>query len=177
MDGAPDYAKLYTEHHEAIRRYIYRHVGDPWLADELASETFEKAISAERRGVGVRSNHRSWLYQIAKNLTVDYYRARGAAKRGKSVGLDDVFVVPTEDQTASVADREVLRGVIAEAIGSVSGRHIDVVMMRLQGYSENEIAEELDMPIGTVKSKKHRGYEVMRKVLLRGLAREGVALP
>ena len=69
--------ELYDQYADRIYAYIYRRVGQAEVAEDLTGQVFMRMLEAIRTGQGWRSSFSGWLYRIAHNLVIDYYRRRG----------------------------------------------------------------------------------------------------
>lgn len=155
---------LWLAHHSKILRYIQRRIDDPQLAEDLAAETFTRAIDAQRRGKGATRHTTGWLYRIAHNLVIDHYRARD--RRPDRIGIDLVaHRVLTNDEPVNVAITIERHARLYFAIGYLTPEQQSVIIRRLQGYPFHEIAAELDTTEGAVKALLHRGKATLHDVL------------
>lgn len=167
---------------ELIRRYqrpvfslIYRMVRDRELAEDLAQETFIKVLNAIE---SYRPEYKfsSWIFKIANNASIDHLRRRGL----NTLSLDgsphaesaDAIEATTlqisdgaENQLDEVASRE-LGSQIEEAISQLRPEYRSCIIMRhIDGRPYEEIAEMLDLPLGTVKTYIHRARNELRILL------------
>jgi RNA polymerase sigma-70 factor (ECF subfamily) len=148
---------------------------NPADAEDLVQETYLKAYRAFgtfKEG----TNLKAWLYRILTNTYINSYRAR--RRRPEQTDLDDV-----EDlylyrrlgglEAASAgrsAEEEVLEhfteGDVKEAVESLPEQfRMAVLLADVEGFSYKEIADILDVPIGTVMSRLHRGRKALQKTL------------
>ncbi len=155
-----------------IRGAIYRIVGSEEEARDLCQEAFLKAY----RHLGTfkkEARFSSWLYQIALNLCRDRLRRR----RGRTmVSLDDVdedgrvMAEPGPSPFEITEGRDLGRRVAAAVAALPEEQREVIVLKEYQGLTFLEIAQVLDVPISTVKTRLYRGL-----VLLRArLEREGI---
>ena len=158
---------------ELLRRYerpvfslIYRMVRDRGLAEDLSQETFIRTF----RAIGSYNpgyKFSSWIFKIAHNLTIDNLRR----KRVDTVSIHGSpdAVTPDEQARTSLAlesaterpdayvENLELGGQIEAAIGKLRPEYRAVTILRhVEGYSYQEIAEVLELPLGTVKTYIHR---------------------
>ncbi len=145
-------------------RYLCR---DPALAEDLMQDTFARALDAERSFVA-GSNLKAWLFRILRNSFLD---GRRRERRNPVVlGSDD----ETEPASAEVwlrGDIEIdrLRGIVARDIEAALARLSDdaraVVLLDLEGFTETEISNVMEVAVGTVKSRLARARAVLREQL------------
>ena len=69
-------SELYDFYAPLVYAYVYRRVGDPEVAEDLAGEVFVRVVMVVRGGHTWHTSFRAWLYRVAHNLVVDHYRRR-----------------------------------------------------------------------------------------------------
>lgn len=150
---------LHDRHAPELWRFAVRLTRDPQLAEDLVQESLLRAWRDPQLGARSDAQARAWLFTVVRNLVVD--RWRSAASRHEVAGLDWVDPV-TGDRTGEVLDR----WLIADALGSLSADHRRVVAAAYyEGRTVAEIAVELSIPEGTVKSRLHYGLRSLRLAL------------
>ena len=162
-----------------IRGAIYRLVGSDEEARDLCQEAFLKAYKS-LRSFKQEARFSSWLYQIALNLCRDRMRRR----RGKTmVSLDELeeggAAMPVAGPTALdlLQERDTSR-LVAQAIEALPGEQREVIILKeYQGLTFLEIAQVLDVPISTVKTRLYRGLDQLRSRLEREGLRGTAPLP
>jgi RNA polymerase sigma-70 factor (ECF subfamily) len=155
---------LYDRHHKKIYRYIYARVSDQSLAEDLTGEVFARMVAHlprfRRRGVPFRA----WLYRIARNLVIDYYRKRD---RQPLVGLEHAATVshPRSTPAAHVEGRLELERVRV-ALDMLTPAQREVVVLRfLVDLPLKEVALIMRKSVSAVKSLQHRGLVALREIL------------
>ncbi|HYB09592.1 MAG TPA: RNA polymerase sigma factor [Alphaproteobacteria bacterium] len=168
---AAAYRTLVERHHGALRRLARAIVGDA-LAEEVAQETWIKAIAALPSFEG-RSSLRSWLLRIARNEAID--RLRKESRTGESESLEDEVLVDRfapdghwrpppaiwshETPEALLATRE-LAAVIDAALHAMPARQRSVLTLRdMDGLDFDEICNILDIPASSVRVLLHRARQ------------------
>lgn len=165
---------------------------NPSDAEDLVQETYLKAYRAYHTFTE-GTNLKAWLYRILTNTFINKYRKD--ARRPSQVDLstvEDLYLYRRigSDESAEVSrttEDRVLDGLvesdIKEAVEELPETfRMPVLLADLEGFSYKEIAEILDIPIGTVMSRLHRGRKAMQKRLWefardRGLLPEGAERP
>ncbi|MFI6871253.1 sigma-70 family RNA polymerase sigma factor [Nocardia sp. NPDC050406] len=150
---------LVDEHATALWRYTYGLVGDPGRAEDIVQETLLRAW--QRPAVLDQSAHsaRAWLFTVARHLAVDDHRS---ARNRREFRTDHPPEQPVADQT----DRALDGWLVADALARLSGDHRAVIVRAYyRGLSTHQIAAELDIPEGTVKSRMHYGMRALRLAL------------
>ena len=168
------FKELVDRHQTSVFHVVFRLVRDRELANDLVQETFMKAFSSLKT---YRSEYRfsTWLYKIAANSSIDHLRK----KRIKALSLDSPIKTNDGEIGFEVADyshhpeREMVRREqavsIDEAISSLPKKYRQVIVARhREEKSYEEIAAELNVPVGTVKARIFRARELLKK-RLRGI--------
>lgn len=151
------FAAVFDRHYEAIHGFLRARVGET-LADELASETFLRALRGVRRYDAVYPDARPWLYAIATNLIGSHRRAEGRRLRAYArMPLGDV--APEAPGTA-------LAPPLAAALADLPDADRDALLLVAWGeLSYEEVARTLGVPVGTVRSRIHRARGRLRAAL------------
>jgi RNA polymerase sigma-70 factor (ECF subfamily) len=156
-------AEVYDEFHPPIYRYVSRQVEDMDTARDLTAEVFNRFLDALERGQGPQKSSGSWLYRAAHNIVVDHYRRREF--RGH---------LPLPEHLADAGADPALE---AETLVNVEKVHLalrtltpdqqQVITLKfLAGFSNAEVAEIMDKPVGAVKSLQHRGLASLQRQLI-----------
>ncbi|MEU6746088.1 RNA polymerase sigma factor [Spirillospora sp. NPDC046719] len=164
------FAPLFHRHAPRIHRYIAQRLG-PDAADDLVAETFLVAFRSRHRFDPGRTDARPWLYGIATNLIARHRAAEvrtyrlleraapaggPAARSGDEVG----------EQVADRVTAQSLHGPLAGALAGLPARVRNVVLLvAWADLSYDEVAEALDIPVGTVRSRLHRARRRLRDAL------------
>ena len=158
---------------------------NPADAEDLVQETYLRAY----RGFGGYqdgTNHKAWLYRILTNTYINRYRAK--QRRPEESNLDDVedlFLYRRlgglEAAARSRSAEDELMDTfsefeVKEALEALPENfRLPVLLADVEGFSYKEIAEILDIPIGTVMSRLHRGRKALQKRLLDYAVNHGLA--
>ncbi|MEJ5256277.1 MAG: sigma-70 family RNA polymerase sigma factor [Acidimicrobiales bacterium] len=178
------------EHMPSLYSAALRMARNPADAEDLVQETYLKAF----RGFGgfkEGTNLKAWLYRILTNTYINQYRAR--KRRPEESELDEVEDLYLYRRLGGLEAAQVGRSAedelmdwftdaeVKQAIESLPEQfRVAVLLADVEGFSYKEIAEILDIPIGTVMSRLHRGRKALQKKLYdyaiaRGLASHGDA--
>jgi RNA polymerase sigma-70 factor (ECF subfamily) len=159
---------------------------NPADAEDLVQETFLKAYRAYA-SFEAGTNLKAWLYRILTNTYINKYRKDKRRPAESELGdVEDLYLYrrigseQTADSARSAEDR-VLDGLvesdIKEAVEALPENfRVTVLLADLEGFAYKEIAEILDIPIGTVMSRLHRGRKALQASLAQ-FARERGLLP
>jgi len=136
-------------------------------AIELAQETFVRAYENLRKFES-RSSFSTWLYRIAANLAIDFWRREGrhVVLHGEDAE-NEIRRLPAEKgDSFKAASRSELSGRLSKALGELTAEHRTVILLReVEGLSYDEISEVLQCPRGTVMSRLHYARCRMRELL------------
>jgi RNA polymerase sigma-70 factor (ECF subfamily) len=163
-----------------IQGAIYRLIGSEEEARDLCQEAFFKAYRGLRAFKG-EARFSSWLYQIALNLCRDRMRRR----RGRTlVSLDaleaDGQAPVLRDETNAldlVEARDLQRRVKAAVLALPEEQREVIVLKEYEGLTFQEIADVLDMPVSTVKTRLYRGLDKLKERLCEEGVGAAVASP
>ncbi len=161
--GGAEFTDLVKEHSAAVYRLARSVVRDPALADDVTQETFIKVWkhADDFRGEG---SMRGWILRIAHNTAVSTLRTiRDSATDPMKLPDDPVAVTPTRIVEGRLAVDE-----LRDALDGLDDLTREIVVLReVEGMSYEDIADTLDVPIPTVKTRLLRGRRRLA-VLLEG---------
>lgn len=155
---------------------------NPADAEDLVQETFLKAYRAYG-SFAEGTNLKAWLYRILTNTYINRYRKAQRRPTETELGeLQDLYLyrrLGEESGARESAEREVLDAFvdsdIVDAIESLPEVfRMPVLLADVDGFAYKEIAEILDIPIGTVMSRLHRGRKALQKKLWSVAAERGI---
>jgi RNA polymerase sigma factor (sigma-70 family) len=165
------YASLTAKHRQSVYHIVYKIVRDTETANDLVQETFMRAFAALS---SYRSEYKfsTWLYRIAANCSIDHLRKKriNALSLDRQITTDDGSVgieVPDNkfNPESELVRKEQLIG-IEGAIESLPDKYREVIIHRHQDdKSYEEIADLLNIPVGTVKARIFRARELLKKKL------------
>lgn len=151
-----DLRELLAGHHANVFAFLYRLCGDANLAEDLAQETFVRALRALER-YQPHGKVSTWLFSIAANAARDHWRRHRRHPE-----------VPYEDAVLHADAADLSEGMqVREALLSLPLEQRTVLILRYyHDLSYAEIAEALVIPVGTVRSRIHNGLERLKGQLL-----------
>jgi RNA polymerase sigma-70 factor, ECF subfamily len=161
--GAEAFGVLYDRHAGAVYGLCRRMVGSTALADDICQEAFLAIWRSGGRYDPKLGSVRSWMLAITHNRAID--QIRRTRRHDDRQVQDDVLAerMPAGDST----DAEALRRIEADEAGRALGclpdqQRVVVELSFYAGYSHTEIAETLDVPLGTVKGRMRLGLEKLQ---------------
>ena len=134
---------------------------------ELAQETFVRAFE-NLRNFESRSSFSTWLYRIAANLSIDFWRREGRYNvlRGEDAEKELRRLPSSEGDSYQAASRTELGKRLKDALEELTPEHRTVVLLReVEGLSYDEISDMLQCPRGTVMSRLHYARNRLRTIL------------
>jgi RNA polymerase sigma-70 factor, ECF subfamily len=167
---------------ELIRRYerpifalLFRMVRDRELAEDLAQETFIKALNAIE-SYRPEFKFSSWIFKIANNAAIDHLRRRELdtlsldgsphAATPEAMQATALQIGARQESPLDTVEAKELGGAIEAAIGRLRPEYRSCILLRhVEGRAYEEIAEILDLPLGTVKTYIHRARNELRQTL------------
>lgn len=178
-DRQREFEREALPHTDLLYNYALRMTNNTADADDLLQETFLKAYRFwDKYETG--TNIRAWLFRIMKNSYINRYRKE--IKTPTTVDYDEVedFYTSVKDRASESNDlqenlyRNLLDDDVAAAVSELPEDFRTVVLLcDIEGLSYEEIAEFVDIPLGTVRSRLHRGRKLLREKLLRYAQKRG----
>ena len=156
--------ELYDRHHLRIFRYVWLHVRDRQLAEDLTGEVFVRMVTAlpgyRQRGVPFQA----WLYRIAHNLTTDHHRRAGLHEM---VPLEHAEELSAHGHDpATIVEHRLSAQEVQQALDTLDPLQREVVVLRfVAGLSLQEVGSTLNKTVAAVKSLQHRGLAALRAAL------------
>jgi RNA polymerase sigma-70 factor (ECF subfamily) len=169
---------------DALYRTALRMTRSEADAEDLVQETYIRAFRF-REQFTPGTNLKAWLFRILTNTFINTYRRRQTQPEFTELdGVDEfsLYKRMSDLNTSSGAgnpETEFLDGLVdsevKDALGELPEKFRQVVLLDVEGFSYKEIAEMVDIPIGTVMSRLHRGRKFLQKRLLDLAQQRGIA--
>lgn len=160
---APTWEELVRDHSERVYRLALRLTGNRDDAEDLTQDVFIRVFKSIHRFQP--DTLEGWLHRITTNLFLDQ------ARRHQRLRFDALSQAPDHvwgevDDPAMLCDDELMDADVAAALDALSPEHrVAVVLCDIEGLSYEEISEVLDVKLGTVRSRIHRGRAQLRTAL------------
>lgn len=176
-----DFNEEIIPHLDALHNFGLRLTSDPNDAEDLVQDTIVKAyrfFSSYEKG----TNAKAWLFRILKNSYINNYRKK--SKKPQEVDYDEVAtfyetIRAERTETSDLEDkmfRELIDDDISKALNDIPEDFRTVVLLcDVEDFTYEEIANMLDVPIGTIRSRLHRGRNLLKAQLLEYAQKRGYA--
>jgi len=156
--------RLIEQYQHRLLRYLLYLAGNRELAEDLFQETWIRVLECGHRYDGEHA-FSTWLYAVARNLTIDYLRKRNPVSLdGLMEDEEHVPFEPADTRPPAwelVAQHEQAERISA-ALVSIPAEYRETVLLRFQeGLTLEEIATVTGAPVGTVKSRLYRGLNML----------------
>ncbi len=150
---------------------VYRHafamVHDRLAAEDLTQEAFVKAYTQLKK-LDQEAAFVSWLTRIVSNLCYDYLKKAKRERYQDDIDIESDHST-TLQLTRSESSETITRLMIQEGLKQLSLEHREVIILRdIQGFSYQEVADVLNIPLGTVKSRINLARASLKRFLLEG---------
>lgn len=177
-----DFEREAIPHMDALYNFAFRLTGDSDEADDLVQETYLRAFRFfDKFEQG--TNCKAWLFRILKNTFINKYRKE--TKEPDKVDYEEVDnyyenIKPSNTDSAHLEKDiydNLLDDEISEAVNSLPEDFRTVIILcDLEGYTYEEIADFIDIPVGTVRSRLHRARKMLFTKLYDYAANKGYIL-
>lgn len=159
--------RLYDMYHQDVYNFLFYLVKNRTAAEDLSHEVYLRVLKSYERFEG-KSSEKTWLFSIAKNVAIDYFRKKQVRDKHAFTAFDWeteqlVSQTPSPEQFMELNDQVKQ---LLEALEQCTGDQKMVVIMRfIQELSIQETAEILGWTIGKVKTTQHRALKTLRQLL------------
>ncbi|BAD40160.1 RNA polymerase sigma factor [Symbiobacterium thermophilum] len=145
----------------SLLSYANRLLGDPFAAEEVCQDAMYKAW-CHMESLEPTSQLRAWLYKVTRNAALDVLRSQ---RHQTTALLTEDLLDPTPGPESEL-ERKAFVEALREALHRLPQHYNSVLSLRLlAGYSYRDIAEELNLPLGTVKSRLRNGLQYLSREL------------
>lgn len=157
-------AELYDQYVNPIYNYVYHRVGQAELAEDVTGQVFMRMLEAVRAGRAWNTSFSGWLYRIAHNLVIDYYRHR---QRASFVDLDDAAPIQArEGDPVQSTELRLAKEQLRAALTLLTEEQAQVITLRfLEEFSIAEVSEIMGKTDGAIKALQYRAVLALKRVM------------
>ena len=157
------FSELFFQYKEMVYRVVYRLLGNSEETHDAVQQTFIELYKS-LPGYAGKSKFTTWLYRIAVNVSIQFFRKRRA--HDKTQSLDPELLADTVTDKETSIEKKELRKQIEQALASLHIRKRTVVILHdIENRTMEEISEIIGVPVGTIKSRLFYGREELKKKL------------
>ena len=154
---------LYEQHHQSIYRYLVYRLNDSHVAEDLTSEVFLKMVQFIASYRATNATFRAWLFQVARNLSIDYFR-RNRAHPVKTI--DEEMEAPRQEHPEDCAEQALTSEMLQKALAQLGDDQRDVILLRfVEGMPLSEVASALHRSEDAVKGLQRRALLGLRDLI------------
>ncbi|MCF7846322.1 MAG: sigma-70 family RNA polymerase sigma factor [Candidatus Peribacteraceae bacterium] len=163
QDGETElFAEIYELFAQKIYAFIFYKTFHRETAEDLTSQTFIRALEKIQLFKPRKGSFNSWIYAIARNSVIDFYRSKKDSKN-----IDDVFDLASDDDLAAEFAAKNEFAEIRAALRQISPRQREIILLRIwEGLKFREIAEVLEKSEAAVKMDFARGIKSLQKEVI-----------
>ena len=154
--------EVYDSYSPKIYGYVYRRTGHVETSQEITAETFHRLLVALKNNSGPRDNLSAWLYRVAHNLIVDYYRNN---TQQETLELEEESLAKSLPDQELGTQRELAAQARAALLQLTALQQQVIVLRYLEGLSLKETAQIVQRDVSAVKSLQHRALNSLRRLI------------
>lgn len=154
--------ELYDRYAPLVFSYLYRRVQDAQTAEDLTGDVFLSVLEAIQADNFWRTSFRAWLYRIAGNKVVDFYREQNKVQ---TVQVENQPTTEGKSPDTALMEKQ-SRSALQDAISDLPTSQQEVLILRFgQRLKTREVAEILGKSVGAVEAMQNRALNALRKNL------------
>lgn len=158
------FERIYELYSESIYGIIYSIVNDKDIAEEILQDVFLKIWDNASSYNSDKGRFFTWILNIARNASIDQLRSKRHKNSQKNLAADNfVDILESNSNFSAKADAIGIQKYI-DVLKPVCKKLIDLLFFK--GFTQKETAEELDMPLGTVKTRNRACINQLREMLV-----------
>lgn len=162
--NAKAFGRLYDLLAKRIYNYVYFRVKNKLEAEDITEEVFLKALEALGSYELTEAPFTSWLFRIAHNLVIDFYRRSGKFSAGSMEEAEGV--ASPEKGLDELVSGKIEQERLLRAISKLNDDHREVIVLKfVEGLSNKEVGVIMDKTEGGIKSLQHRALHSLRRYL------------
>jgi RNA polymerase sigma-70 factor, ECF subfamily len=152
-------AELYRRYGKRLYRFGLQHLGNEGLAEEMVQETFVRLWRAAGRFDASKASVGTYLYVLARSTAADLYKRPSSRTLASDAEIPELTV---PDSVERILDSMIIR----EALESLPAAQAEVIrLVQEEALTQTQIAQRLNVPLGTVKTRAFHGMRALRTAL------------
>jgi len=153
--------EFHRRYGQRLYRFGYQYLRDEGLADELVQETFVRLWRTAGRFDAGKASVGTYLFVLARSAAADLYKRPSSRPLVSDADIPELAIPDSVDQ---IIDSLVVR----EALDSLPSAQAEVIRLTLEeGLTQTQVAQRLNLPLGTVKTRTFFGMRALRAVLIK----------
>jgi RNA polymerase sigma-70 factor (ECF subfamily) len=165
---SPALTELYRRYNRLVFSLALNMVGDHATAEEITLDVFTRVWEKAETYRAEQARVNTWLTSITRHRSIDVLRRRGSRPEWNSVSWADVSPgdLPTVEEPHALASLSIQKGRVRAAIAQLPQEQQQALALAyFKGYTHRQIAESLDQPLGTVKTRIRLAIKKLRQLL------------
>jgi len=155
---------IFQLHYPRLYTYLYYHIGNADIAEDLCGEVFERAVKHIKKFRPRDGGLGGWLTRIAQNLARDYYR-RNKSRPAQPLELNEAWVAADNDPVAHLLGNEA-SAYLRQALQKLTPEQREVILLRFIAQMRTaEVAKIMHKTPGAIKALQHRALLSLRREL------------
>ncbi|MGI6490966.1 MAG: RNA polymerase sigma factor [Pelotomaculum sp.] len=160
-ESSDDLSQVYREYYAKIYKYTIYRVGDPYTAEDLVSEVFEKVLLRYHTYNAQKAKFSTWLFAIANNTIINYHN-----KNNRSAKLPTLEKVEPISHLEDLIIRQEAKEILLKAIMGLEERQKNIIALKFGGNLTNrEIAQIMGLKETNVGTILYRSLKRLRDIL------------
>lgn len=168
VENADSLGELYDRYNRLIFSLALNIIGDRQTAEEITLDVYTLVWKKAEQYRPERAKVSTWLTKITRNRSIDELRRRGSRPEQHNVDLFELSPskIPLEDDLEEIANISFRRDRVRSAVSQLpEDQKVALQLAYFRGYTHRQIAETLDQPLGTVKTRIRLAMIKLRKLL------------
>ncbi|MUH36123.1 sigma-70 family RNA polymerase sigma factor [Zobellia amurskyensis] len=158
------FEKLYDMYWENICGVIHTIVKDKGLAEEISQDVFAKIWNNSDSYNPSKGRFFTWILNIARNAAIDKVRSKSFKDQKKNLSADYFVGILNRADSTDESKEEIDTSALKKLVLNLKEKCLEIIeMLYFKGYTQTEASQELDIPLGTVKTRNRSCISQLRK--------------
>lgn len=162
------FEKLYGMYWENICGVVYTIVRDKSLAEEITQDVFTKIWESSDSYNPSKGRFFTWILNIARNAAIDKVRSKSYKNQKKNLSADYFVGILNKADRSDEKEERIDSGTLKKLILNLKEKCLQIIeMLYFKGYTQKEVSHELDIPLGTVKTRNRSCISQLRENIVK----------